>query len=94
MTQNNEVVKWKKKTYIDAEIIVEDWFYAKTPDLSDNKVFPFSPNAKFRINSHNVKRSTVEEIDIYTEQKEKEVKQNEEISKIINTALKEQIADE
>ena len=41
MTQNNEVVKWKKKTYIDAEIIVEDWFYAKTPDMSDNKVFPF-----------------------------------------------------
>jgi hypothetical protein len=94
MTQNNEVVKWKKKTYIDAEIIVEDWFYAKTPDLSDNKVFPFSPNAKFRINSQNVKRSIVEEIDIYTEQKEKEVKPNEEVSKIINTAFKEQISDE
>ena len=94
MTQNNEVVKWKKKTYIDAEIIVEDWFYAKTPDLSDNKVFPFSPNAKFRTNSQNVKRSIVEEIDIYTEQKEKEVKPNEEVSKIINTAFKEQISDE
>lgn len=94
MTQNNEVVKWKKKTYIDAEIIVEDWFYAKTPDLSDNKVFPFSPNAKFRINSQNVKRSIVEEIDVYTEQKEKEVKPNEEVSKIINTAFKEQISDE
>ena len=88
-----KVKKWNKKTYIDAQIVVEDWFYAQTPDLSDNTIYPFSPHAKFRIASHHVKRSTIEEIDldnIY----EKEAKHNEEISKVLNTALKEQFADE
>lgn len=87
------VKKWNKKTYIDAEIVVEDWFYAQTPDMSDNIIYPFSPHAKFRIAGHHVKRSTVEEIDT-NNLLEKEIKHNEEISKVLNTALKEQVADE
>lgn len=74
MTQ--EIKKWKKKTYIEAEILVTDWFYAKTPDLSDSEVWPFTKNAIKTIISQRVKRSTVEEVDTVLEKEQ----ENEKIS--------------
>lgn len=76
MTQ--EIKKWKKKTYIEAEILVTDWFYAKTPDLSDNEVWPFTKNAIKTIISQRVKRSTVEEVDtvLEKEQENEKIPQN------------------
>ena len=75
----SEVVKkWKKKTYIEAEILVTDWFYAKTPDLSDSEVWPFTKNAEKKIISKTVKRSTIEEVDLVLEKELNET--NKEVS--------------
>jgi hypothetical protein len=52
----NDVKKWKKKTYIEAEILITDWFYAKTPDLSDNEVWPFTKNAEKKSIKSNSKK--------------------------------------
>lgn len=72
MANPNEIKKWKKISYIDAEIIVTDWFYAKTPDLRDESNFPFSQNAKYQTVSQHVVRSTVEEVDQLKEKEENE----------------------
>lgn len=77
----NAVKKWKKKTYIEAEILITDWFYAKTPDLSDNEVWPFTKNAEKKVLNQKVKRSTIEEVDLVLEEKGK----HEEISENNNS---------
>ena len=41
------VKKWKKKTWINADILHEDIFYARTPDLERN--FPPTVNSTFKI---------------------------------------------
>lgn len=71
MSSNTEVKKWKKKTYINADILMEDTFYAKTPDLNAN--FPPSNKAVFTVLEKRETRSTLEEID---ETNEKTTKEN------------------
>ncbi len=61
MSSNTEVKKWKKKTYISADILMEDVFYAKTPNLNLN--FPPSNKAIFTVLEKRETRSTLEEID-------------------------------
>ena len=58
----NIVKKWKKKTWINADILFEDEFYAKTPDL--NKTFPPSIKATYTVIGQNSTRSTLEELPI------------------------------
>ena len=60
---DNIVKKWKKKTWINADILFEDEFYAKTPDL--NKTFPPSIKATYTVIGQNSTRSTLEELPIY-----------------------------
>jgi hypothetical protein len=57
---DNIVKKWKKKTWINADILFEDEFYAKTPDL--NKTFPPSIKATYTVIGQNSTRSTLEEL--------------------------------
>lgn len=59
---DNIVKKWKKKTWINADILFEDEFYAKTPDL--NKTFPPSIKASYTVIGQNSTRSTLEELPI------------------------------
>jgi|TARA_R100000750_G_C2341429_1_gene94361 hypothetical protein len=59
---NRDIKHWKKKIWKNIDILIEDEFYAKTPDLSD-KVFPITAKAKHEIIEVNSVRSTVEEID-------------------------------
>ena len=54
------VKKWKKKTWINADILHEDIFYARTPDLERN--FPPTVNSTFKIIGESSKRSTLEEL--------------------------------
>lgn len=80
---DNEVKKWKKISYIEADIVVEDWFYAKTPDLRDSENYAFSPKAKFKFSSVATKHSTIEQINPNEDK-------NEEISKEVNEPPKVQ----
>ena len=68
---NNEVKRWKIKTYKNVDVLFEDIFYARTPDM--NKTYPPTPKATYTIISENNMRSTVEEIplDPLPEPKEK-----------------------
>jgi len=68
---NNEVKRWKIKTYKNVDVLFEDVFYARTPDM--NKTYPPTPKATYTIISENNMRSTVEEIplDPLPEPKEK-----------------------
>ena len=54
------VKKWKKKTWINADILYEDVFYARTPD-TENK-FPPTINATYKIVGESTLRSTLEEL--------------------------------
>ena len=54
----NDIYKWKKISYLTVKFKIEDWFYAKTPDVEKN--FPFSPNAKFTLLDVLNTRHTVE----------------------------------
>lgn len=72
MANPNDIKKWKKVAYIDAQIVVTDWFYAKTPDLRDEHNFPFSSKAEYTTVSQNVVRSTIEEVDQIKEREEHE----------------------
>ena len=56
------VKKWKKKTWINADILYEDVFYARTPD-TENK-FPPTINATYKIIGESTSRSTLEELPI------------------------------
>jgi len=71
---DNIVKKWKKKTWINADILFEDEFYARTPDL--NKSFPPSVNATYTVVAQNTTRSTLEELPIEEIKDEKTTKEN------------------
>lgn len=53
---------WKVLTYLTVEILIEDKFYAKTPELGDIRTFPPSSKSKFKILHTLKERSTIEEI--------------------------------
>lgn len=71
---NAEVKKWKKKTYMNVDILMEDIFYARTPDI--NNEYPPSTKAVFTIIEHREKRSTLEEVPIEDEKNEETSKEN------------------
>lgn len=94
------VKKWKKKTWINADILYEDVFYARTPD-TENK-FPPTVNATYKVIGESTSRSTLEEIplDPLPEEKvpnntnpdvdktfENEVTKNEEATKTTTTVV-------
>ena len=54
------VKKWRKKTWINADILYEDVFYARTPDTE--KKFPPTINATYKIIGESTLRSTLEEL--------------------------------
>ena len=60
MTNENEVKRWKKKTWKNIDVLMEDTFYARTPDLI--RSFPPTSNAKYEVVGENEVRSTLEEI--------------------------------
>jgi hypothetical protein len=60
MTNENEVKRWKKKTWKNIDVLMEDTFYARTPDLI--RSFPPTSNAKYEVIGENEMRSTLEEI--------------------------------
>lgn len=66
---DNIVRKWKKKTYMTIDVLLEDEFYARTPDL--NKTYPPSNKAVTTILEKHDTRSTLEEIPIEDEPNEK-----------------------
>jgi hypothetical protein len=53
---------WKILTYLTVEILIEDKFYAKTPELGDIRSFPPSSLSKFKILHILKERNTIEEI--------------------------------
>lgn len=71
---SNIVKKWKKKTWINADILFEDEFYARTPDL--DKSFPPSVNATYTVIAQNTTRSTLEELPIEEIKDEETTKEN------------------
>ena len=92
----NEVRKWKKKTYIESEILVTDWFYAKTPDLREDEVYAFTKNKKVTIISQRVARSTIEEVDLVLEEEAQKLIEKEKHEKILekdNSILKVEEAE-
>ena len=74
---NNEVKRWKKKTWKNVDVLLEDVFYARTPDLGQD--FPPTANAKYEVISENEVRSTVEEIPLDPLPETKETKNEETI---------------
>ena len=76
---SNEVKRWKKKTYMNVDILMEDTFYAKTPDV--NKEFPPSSKAIFTILENREKRSTLEEIPIENQTNEETPEENPTMDK-------------
>ena len=65
MASDTEIKRWKKRTYLNVDILIEDEFYAKTPQM--NKDYPITDKAKHTIIGTNTKRSTIEEIDVEME---------------------------
>ena len=58
---NHDIKHWKKKIWKNIDILIEDEFYARAPDLSD-KTFPITDKATHKIIGTNTVRSTVEEV--------------------------------
>lgn len=82
------VKKWKKKTWINADILYEDVFYARTPDTENQ--FPPTVNATYKIVGESNQRSTLEEIPldpIPENPTEKEENKNEEATKTTTTVV-------
>jgi hypothetical protein len=82
---DNIVKKWKKKTWINADILFEDEFYARTPDL--NKSFPPSVNATYTVVAQNTTRSTLEELLIEDIKNEETTKENPTMDKSKSTQI-------
>tara|TARA_R100000995_G_scaffold57560_1_gene28660 strand:- start:553 stop:882 length:330 start_codon:yes stop_codon:yes gene_type:complete len=57
---NAHVKRWKKKTWLNVDILYEDEFYARTPDT--DKTFPPTIKATYTIVGQNTTRSTLEEL--------------------------------
>lgn len=83
---DNGVKRWKKKTWKNVDILMEDVFYARSPDLG--KYFPPSTEAKMEVIAENDVRSTVEEIPLDPLPEPKET--NEKTIKENNTVAVEQ----
>ena len=83
MANDTEIKRWKKRIYLNVDILIEDEFYAKTPQM--NKDYPITDKAKHTIIGTNNKRSTIEEVD---EEMEKII--NEKISKKDTPVVKEE----
>ena len=81
---DNIVKKWKKKTWINADILFEDEFYAKTPDL--NKTFPPSIKATYTVIGQNSTISTLEELPI-DNKNEKTTEQDTGLDQDISTKI-------
>ena len=82
---NDSIVKkWKKKTWINADILFEDEFYAKTPDL--NKTFPPSIKATYTVIGQNSTRSTLEELPI-DNKNEKTTEQDTDLDQNTSTKI-------
>jgi hypothetical protein len=82
------VKKWKKKTWINADILYEDVFYARTPDTENQ--FPPTVNATYKIVGESNQRSTLEEIPLDPTPEnptEKEENKNEETTKTTTTVV-------
>lgn len=60
MPNDNEVKRWKVKTYKNVDVLFEDTFYARTPAM--NRTFPPTEKATYTIISENEVRSTIEQI--------------------------------
>lgn len=80
-----EVKKWKKKTYMNVDILMEDTFYARTPDI--NNEYPPSTKAVFTIIEHREKRSTLEEVPIEDEKNEEAPKENTSMDQSKSTEI-------
>ena len=78
---DHDIKHWKKKIWKNIDILIEDEFYAKTPDLSD-KVFPITAKATHKIIGTNTVRSTVEEVNT-----EMEKMLNEKAAKITSEVV-------
>jgi len=72
---SNEVKRWKKKTWLNVDVLYEDEFYARTPDLEQN--FPATVKAKYTIVGQNTTRSTLEELPLDPPKEEVEKKPEE-----------------
>tara|TARA_Y100000114_G_C11487734_1_gene198377 strand:+ start:122 stop:451 length:330 start_codon:yes stop_codon:yes gene_type:complete len=57
---NAHVKRWKKRTWLNVDILYEDEFYARTPDT--DKTFPPTIKATYTIVGQNTTRSTLEEL--------------------------------
>ena len=57
---NTQVKRWKKRTWLNVDILYEDEFYARTPDT--DKTFPPTIKATYTIVGQNTTRSTLEEL--------------------------------
>tara|TARA_R100001443_G_scaffold82281_2_gene89239 strand:- start:1714 stop:1962 length:249 start_codon:yes stop_codon:yes gene_type:complete len=75
----SSVKRWKKKTYMSVDVLLEDEFYAKTPDL--DKTFPPSNKAKWTVIEQKDTRSTLEELPIEEEKNEETPKENPSMDK-------------
>ena len=73
------VKRWKKKTYMSVDVLLEDEFYAKTPDL--DRSFPPSSKAKWTVLEQKDTRSTLEELPIEEEKNEETPKENPSLDK-------------
>jgi hypothetical protein len=82
---SNIVKRWKKKTWINADILFEDEFYARTPDT--DKSFPPSVNATYTVIAQNTTRSTLEEIPIEDKKDEETVKENTTLDQSKSTQI-------
>ena len=74
---NGEVKRWKKKTWLNVDVLYEDEFYARTPDL--DKVFPATIKANYTIVGQSTSRSTLEELPLDPPKEEVEKKPEEPI---------------
>ncbi len=66
---SNDIKRWKKKTWLNVDVLYEDEFYARTPDLE--KTFPATVKAKYTIVGQNTTRSTLEELPLDPPKEEK-----------------------
>jgi len=86
---NGEVKRWKKKTWLNIDVLFEDEFYARTPDLI--KTFPPTVKGKYTVIGQNETRSTLEELPLDPPKEKEEKKQ---VLGVEITTIKEEKTDE
>tara|TARA_R100000426_G_scaffold81991_1_gene60087 strand:+ start:298 stop:570 length:273 start_codon:yes stop_codon:yes gene_type:complete len=70
MTDNPDGRRWwRKKTWINCDILITDEFFCKTPDLDEARNYPPSAKATFKVIGESNKRTTIEELDLEMEKK-------------------------